>query len=311
MVDTGSIGIVVSRKFVNPALKLTTEQFELEYSSSGNAYKGCYAWTTVCFSSALDPAARGAVTATTANMRVRVVEQSRAGSDGSWVTDDSNVRMLGVGFARGGLTDTGGFVIPPNINPFLLLDEMVTGSMVRGFIIDTRRKRITLGLTDDNTAGFDFIGLVRQDPKPELAAKADWAAPTVLLAVPSANIAPFEAKLLVDTGLNYAIVQAPLGVAPPLTAAMYLVNFGDTAKCRVQVENGQQFVIAAKNMDVPLYSFTTGTAHISPDRVSWMHSKPPEGQPFVPFVNTSRYALSKCDYLYDDRGRIGFRFGQA
>ena len=97
VVDTGSIGIVVSRKFVNPALKFTTEPFELEYSSSGNAYKGYYAWTTVCFSSTRDPAALSAVTATTVNMRVRVVEQSRAGSDGLWLTEDSGARMLGVG----------------------------------------------------------------------------------------------------------------------------------------------------------------------------------------------------------------------
>ena len=122
------------------------------------------------------------------------------------VVDYPHERMMGVGFDRAEKIDTPS---PGPINPFLLLKEMCAGVMTPGYILTTTS--IQIGITKENTESFDIIQLVRHDPD------SDWRAPKVKVQVPSADIS-FDATLLVDTGLGYAITQAPYGLDPCLTS---------------------------------------------------------------------------------------------
>lgn len=310
MVDTGSTGVVVSARFVGPDAQRTGERFTLLYTSSGRTYEGEYVWAQVELSARLEVGAQGSAQASTVRMKVRVVERAKASKDAPWESAESLwTCMLGVGFDRdtgSGLVDPGGHVIPPDINPFLRLEAMVHGVMTPGFIVDLRTRTITLGLTDANTAGFELVQLARQDPKPPHAKEAGWAAPNVWLTVPAGGVAPLQTGLLVDTGLGYSIVQAPLGIAPPQAAVMYVAS-ADTANCRVQVADGQRVALTAIGADKPFYEFVVGTPGQAPDYVSWRHNVELHGG--MPFINTSRHALNQFEYLYDNQhGRIGFRF---
>lgn len=309
MVDTGSTGIVISRLHVGKDAQPTGDRFKLVYTSSGREYEGEY------FKAVVDLYAsrcRGGAHAQTVPMKVRAVERMRENKHSPWISAEHvTTFMMGVGFDRdtsSGQCDPGKHIIPANINPFLLLKDMVHGSMKHGFIIDLRGHAVTFGLTDANTAGFEFIHLSRQDPPPPHADEPGWAAPSVWLAVPTGGVKPLETDLLVDTGLGYSIVQAPPGIAPPQEGAVYMPS-GNTASGRAQVAKGQRVTLTAKGVDHPFYDFVVGTPEQAPEYVSWRHDiRLHNGKPFI---NTSRHALNQFRYLYDDskeQGRIGFHF---
>ncbi|KDQ16774.1 hypothetical protein BOTBODRAFT_240097 [Botryobasidium botryosum FD-172 SS1] len=222
-------------------------------------------------------------------MKVRMVEEFHPGG-GSPITDPSkiDVHMMGVGFGRdtsSGQTDPGGYPIPTDINPFLRLKEMVSGAMTPGFILTAQS--ITLGITAANSAGFDFVELQ--------SSGTEWAAPYVSVAVPSAKITIPQTELLIDTGLDYSIVQAPQNVQPPCAN-------NSNGGCRVA--NSQEVVLTMSGLQKPLYTFTTGGQN-APQSVLWRHHLH-NGKPFI---NTGTYALREFDYLYDAKaGRLGFHF---
>lgn len=309
-VDTGSIGLVLAYQYFGVSGKdyePTTETFHLKYVPSGNEYTGIYVKTRVqLYVRSDDPFSPFLETAP---MLVRMVQKFRSGAGGDWTTKFS-CAMLGVGFDRAREEVAKG-EIPTGLNPFLHLEEMVQQTMTRGFIIDLQTPCITLGLTPDNTKGFKFLQL---QPLPAPDYKIDdptaklWATPTVWMSVPSANIGPMQASLLIDTGLSSAIVQAPLGVAPPQSAVQHIDNLNPSAvAARVQVANGQRFVISAHGSDNPIYAFEVGKRD-APTYVTW-GSHTNNG---MPFINASRHALSQFDYLYDDdNGRMGFYFKES
>ncbi|KDQ16772.1 hypothetical protein BOTBODRAFT_30676 [Botryobasidium botryosum FD-172 SS1] len=285
-VDTGSEGILMASRFIGKDYQATGENFCLEYTSSKNYYCGQWVFTTVTLSSSR---ASGALKATTALMRVRMAEEFRPGG-GAPITDPSkiNVLMMGVGFDRdtsSGQTDPAGNLIPNDINPFLRLTEMASGTMTPGFILTPQS--IILGITAANSAGFDFVDLQ--------SSGTEWVAPYVTIAVPSAAITIYGAELLIDTGLDYSIVQAPQNVQPPCAS-------NANGACRVA--NGQKFVLTIPGLPKPLYTFRTG-GRDAPQSVSWRHNLH-NGEPFI---NTGMYALREFDYLYDAQaGRLGFQF---
>ncbi|KDQ15792.1 hypothetical protein BOTBODRAFT_31273 [Botryobasidium botryosum FD-172 SS1] len=289
-VDTGSEGILVASQFVGQDCEITEEKFCLEYTSSKNFYSGRWVIVPVALAASRSP---GAIVATTDRMKVRMVEKWRP-HGGVPITDPSKIKviMLGVGFDRdtsSGAKDPCDYPIPTDINPFLRLTEMVSGTMTPGYILTPQS--ITLGITTQNSARFDFVKL---DPL-----GSGWAAPSVYIAVPTANIMITRASLLIDTGLSYSIVQAPSGVAPPLVR----VN-GPDGKSRMQVADGQEFVLTIAGLSKPMYTFKTGSQN-APAYVSWRHHL----HNGVAFINTSMHALSEFDYMYDYKaGRLGFRF---
>jgi len=291
-VDTGSLGIVVAEQYLQSGkYELTQEPCEITYDSSGYGYSGFWIIADVDFANT-----RGDVRATTRRMHIRMVNKWT--KDGKPVDKEEKVSiaMMGVGFARGPTPGTKG--IPYDINPFLLLDEMTPeGGMVPGFIITL--KTITLGLTETDLKGFQFVQLERNESvQPSIdekleAYKLQWIAPNVSVEVVDSGIPSFSASLLVDTGINYCMVYAPEGTKNP----PFVPGSGN------QVADKQHIILTHKDLSRPMYDFSVGQpGEISPKWVSWGHSKDP-------FINTGVRALSQVDYLFDQqKGRLGFKF---
>ncbi|MBB6099093.1 hypothetical protein HNR42_002529 [Deinobacterium chartae] len=291
MIDTGSTGIVIARRYIGQNYTSLNETFSnFTYSSSGNSYSGEWVRASVRLSSP-----QNGTTAETVPMKIRVVDKF-CNAQNECVTDPDkiHVSMMGVGFDR---IDPHGTVVDPSLNPFLNLQEMAAGTMAKGYILTPRT--ITLGVTAANSQNFEFVKL-----KPLAATAtqpADWQAPTACIAVPTANIAPQCGPLLIDTGLNYSIVQVPEGINPPLVQ-------DPSVATRQRVAQGQRIVITVPELNKTLYQFTVGDASSgAPDWVVWGHNTTAHaGQSFM---NTSMHTLSQLDYLYDaDSGRLGFRF---
>lgn len=289
VVDTGSNGVVVSRRYVgSSATSLSPARTfsGFTYSSSGNTYSGEWMTATV----ALSATTAGGPTATTAPILVRVVDSECNGGTCNSDAATLSVAMLGVGFDRAAPTGPDTAITGQAINPFLNLQQMARGAMPPAYVIT--QDQIVLGPTTTDRAGFQTVALTRSAPTG--GAAPDWQSAAACVAVPTAGIADQCGTLLLDTGLGYAIVQVPSGVAPPLDAA---------TGARQTVSNGQQLQISVTGISAPIYSFTVGQSG-APTSVQWGHDLS-NGQSFM---NISRYALSAQDYLYDAAdGTIGFR----
>lgn len=294
MLDTGSTGVVIAKQYLGTDYTPTGEAFQdFTYSSSGNSYSGEWVTTRVRLYSS---SAMGAESVATVPMRVRMVTKSCKTGE-ACVTDEKSIgiSMMGIGFDR---VDPHGTTVDQTLNPFLNLTAMgAGGSMKRGYVLTP--KQVTLGITDDATASFNFIKL----QKLPAAQGDDWQAPAACVSVPTANVAPQCGSLLVDTGLNYAIIQVPDGIDPPQH------QDPDPNSKRKLLDDGQQVVVTLPDLNGrTLYSFTVGDAATgAPTKVAWGHSTAAHnGQPFM---NTGMYTLSQLDYAYDaDQGRVGFRF---
>jgi hypothetical protein len=328
MIDTGSIGILVGSSYVGPNVMETDTKFSFEYSSSGNKFEGVWAVSVVEFQADehvytasqvssqqsdesrtqreeqipdTDKEVAGKVTAKTYPMFFRKV--TKMWSPGGWV-DNPEVFMLGIGFDRNEAGDTPppGLISIPSLNPFGMLEGMYDDpanlGIKPGYIIST--DRVEIGLTTASSTGFNIIEL---DFDHEQLNLNDWKAPMVKVSVPTASPSiEFEAILLVDTGLGYSIVQAPDNVNPPLKGP-----------APNNVQDGQKIIISSLNPAGDMYDFvvcdhedsTPETSPvIPPDHVSWRHNL----HNGVPFINTSRYALSQVDYLVDLKaGHLGYR----
>ncbi|KAG9003005.1 hypothetical protein FRB93_011292 [Tulasnella sp. JGI-2019a] len=310
MVDSGSTGIVITPQFLeNASFQDSKKPFQLTYSSSGNSYKGTWITAIVTFSS-------GDVQATTKQMNLRMATSWRKGYDGTFTTEGLGIRMLGVGFDRDtgpGTKDSGGNLVLPDINPFILLEEMTPeGGVIPGYILSPTC--ITLGITKEERDTFECVQLVREVPTAvtglAVLPAPDWSAPNVNVSVPTSNIAPFLASLLIDTGLSYSIVQAPKGVAPDIVAILLKPDPEEEhpppITCRAQVADYEQIRLTFPELSQPLYEYIVGAkGDVPPEYVSWRHDL----HAGVPFINASLHALSGFDYLFDQKGGIlGFRF---
>lgn len=291
LIDTGSTGLVIGQKHLGRDYAPTGETFtDFTYSSSGNSYSGEWVVTRVRLFSA------SGAHVDTAPMRVRMVtRQHRAGE--APVTDPQaiTVAMMGVGFDR---HDPHGSTVDPALNPFLAVESMQEGgSTSPGYILTA--SDVTLGITDENLAGFELIQL----EKVPVHEGDDWRAPRMRIEVPTAGVPPQRGQLLIDTGLQYAIVQVPAGIDPPQRQGT-----GRRSRRSVLVD-GQRVVVTMPDLGGrALYDFTVGDARSgAPVDVAWGHRIAAHGN--EAFVNTSLHALSQLDYAYDaGRGRVGFRF---
>ncbi len=291
MLDTGSTGLVIAQRYLGSDYTSTGETFsDFTYSSSGNSYSGEWVTTTVRFLSADSD-----TNIESAPFKVRMVtEQCKTGEACTRDQDDITVSMMGIGFDR---QDPHGTTVDPTLNPFLNIPGTAKGSAVApGYVLTPTQ--VTLGITDADTSGFEFIQL---DPLPADQG-ADWQMPTACVSVPTAGVAPQCGGLLVDTGLMYSIVQVPDGFDPPQQQG----NGADATRSVLQ--SGQQVVITSPDLDRTIYSFTVGDpATGAPDDVAWGHHMASHGN--KPFMNTSLHTLSQLDYAYDaGAGRLGFRF---
>jgi hypothetical protein len=283
VVDTGSNGVVVSRRALGPrAQSLQPRSYfkDFTYSSSGNHYSG--EWMTVPLT--LAPVG-GGPGATTVPMLVRAVDTECLA--GKPCTQDPVVAMLGVGFDR--WQDGTQPVDPhagPSLNPFLQVQSMVNGGLTSGYTIGGGT--IGLGVDPADAGSYQTVSL-KATTNP-----VDWQAPTACLSV-SGSVQNLCGSLLVDTGLSYAIVEAPQTQQPQLVAG--------GADKRPVLAPGQSVTVTLGS--TTFYQFTVGQSG-APESVQWGNDLSTHlGQPFM---NVSRYALSNSTYRYDaTNGTVGFR----
>ena len=290
MVDTGSNGVVVARRFLGAQAQPLSppETFTgFTYSSSGNSYSG--EWMQVPLM--IGAADGSGPTGTTVPILVRAVDKTCTRS-GACNTDpaDISVAMVGVGFDRAQDGSAAPAHAGPGLNPFLHLTAMASGTIPQAYEIGSGR--IVLGPGASEMATFATTALQRTTGNQPL----DWQAPTACLAVVG-SVPPQCGSLLLDTGLSYAIVQVPSGVEPPTVPAT-------SGNDRPTVTNGQTVEVTIPALGAtPIYQFVTGSKN-APQSVQWGHNL----HAGTNFFNISRFALSGTDYLYDaTHGRVGFR----
>jgi hypothetical protein len=201
--------------------------------------------------------------------------------------------MFGVGFDReqDGNAPVVAAQAGPALNPFLNLTDMADGNLPRSYLLGSGR--IELGATADGT--FTTVALQQTTNSTGVA---DWSAPTACLTVTSVS-SPQCGSLLVDTGLDYAIVQVPDAAQPPTDPP-------GIAGQRPTLATGVQVSIALPGKGAPvLYHFTVGGPG-APKSVEWGHNIGAHSG--SSFFNISRYALGQFDYLFDaTAGRLSFR----
>jgi hypothetical protein len=138
--------------------------------------------------------------------------------------------MLGVGFGRDPSVD-------PSSNALLQVEEIARGAMRPGYVISSSPPRLTVGVPA-STAGFARIPLTP-------GANGDWVATSLPGCVSIPSLAwSLCGSLLLDTGLDYAIVSVPSvgttpydgGVVPPNIEVEFLApNDGSAMTSDVSV----------------------------------------------------------------------------
>ena len=285
-IDTGSVGIVVPRGVIGANARATNQSGQITYSSSGRILRGAYYLAQVDL---IAPGSRGTALARTIPMRVLAIDRidctpTARNCRPETIGPSSREGMLGIGFGRGGSqTDTGTLSDAPT-NAFLSLAMPPNGVLHPGYIIAA--DRVTLGLTDAATAGFSFVPLQRIPER-----RGDWATPPGCFALPQFSAGSICGTMLVDTGIAYAILEAPPAQRPQPVSDVLAA--------------GTDLVVTSPNPQVPVlrYAFRTGdTAAGAAPQARWAAYS---GRPFI---NTGRGLLMSNDYLFDaECGRIGFR----
>ncbi len=302
-VDTGSVGILVSRDILGPRAVGLGESGAREFDSSGRVFEGQY------FRASIELRGDGG-TVTTVPLRVLGVDalvcdpvRANGCSPNSHL---SGFVFVGVGFDRPPFLNPPFVVrdlLGPSDNPFLQLAAMAAGGMPRRFIL--ARDRIVLGPSDATEAGFSLISLSGASGLAGVTGPRDWNRATagyILLGPGSERFVPPQGAvpLLVDTGLEFAILTMPPALRPPTLTNPGSVTFKSGINVQVSVPAG------AGSANVALhYEFRTGASSapaLAPTRVVWGEN----GNSTQ--LNTGSNLLNAYDYLYDsDRGLIGFR----
>ncbi len=272
-IDTGSIGFVVGRSAVGPRAIGPLAAGQQEYTSDGLILLGHYYRAAVTFEA-------GTGRASAVSVRLLAVEQLACDPKYPKCSlrgrSPQSVGVLGVGFARKESIGS---------NAFLQLGAMAGGRMHPGYII--AENAVTLGLTAENTRGFQFIQLAH-GPHDWLGAPACFGFPGKL------GYERMCGTLLVDTGLASMIVSR----APVLRPA----------DIRSEIPNGTAIDIASPAFERPImhYRFSVGDrGALSPTSIRWSSATGNSA-----FVNTGRNVIRAYDYLYDAKcGRVGFRSG--
>jgi hypothetical protein len=270
-IDTGSIGFVVGHNAIGPDAAGPLSAGRQEYTSNGLILLGHYYRAAVTFSA-------GGARAATVPITLLGVEQLACDPKYPKCSlrgrSAASVGVLGVGFARRESIGS---------NAFLRIAAMMNGGMHPGYII--AEDAITLGLTPENTRGFQFIRL-RRGPHDWMGAPACFGFPQ------NPGYKNMCGTILVDTGLASMIVSRAPALRP--------------ADIRNNIPDGTVVGIASPTFEKPVmhYRFSVGDrGPLSPTSIRWS-SAAGNGA----FVNTGRNVIRGYDYLYDAKcGRVGFR----
>lgn len=282
-VDTGSVGVIVSRDEV-PDIDPNAPKGSITYSSSGIELRGVWTTTTITFPDSTD--GRGHVA--TAVVPVLAVDEqvNHAGAvngranAATHPTSRPHPHMFGIGFGRGAEPH-------PERNPWINLAEMQAGTMRRGYTIT--REGITLGLTaKDVGPGYLYQPLEERKLPDDTTAThpglKDWKTAPGRIAVAGKD--ELTAAVLLDTGLTNMMIGKP-GLAQR-------ADVTDEAEITVTLMNGRlRYTFKANDAEDP----------VTPRKVTWTTSRND-----TPTLNTGLRALAIYDYLYDaDGGFLGLR----
>jgi hypothetical protein len=273
--DTGSTGVVLPASVLGPKAVGPGLPGQIEYTSDGKIFSGNYY---------LAPLKLSAGGASARTVPIRVLGVSAASCDPNYpdchVGSITSLGLVGVGFNRGPLGPTP----PEQHNAFLALTGIIQSSMDPGYVISANS--ITLGITAAQRSGFGLIKL-----QPGGSGPGDWDTEPGCFGFPQlTGFTSFCGTLLMDTGIDSAIVGLPESQRPPSIAT--------------SIPNGVSVQFAAPTMPSPSmsYTFTTGSGALpAPTSIRWAAGS-------QPFVNTGRNLIASYDYLYDGGGgRVGFR----
>ncbi|RBP09663.1 hypothetical protein DFR50_1217 [Roseiarcus fermentans] len=293
IMDTGSQGVVVSRDVWSPPPGAPAlRPGHIVYTSSGVVLSGSFYDAALAIGSG----------AATAVLRVPALVVDRQGCRPRARAcvphgNAAHVAMFGVGFGQEGAGQPEG---APPTNPFLNVVS-INGRPVtlaaRGYVITPHG--VTLGLTRDNTAGFRFAALERDE------AGGDWRPIRATITV---NGVSGPATVLNDTGIRYMYLRPPPGAdvrtVPEAEAPLACVRFKPCAAAgtRIRVAFGDPSAPAL------VYDVAIGRDGLpdpdaaAPEWVTVLNERP-EG-----FVNTGYHFFNAYSYLYDDAdGYVGFR----
>lgn len=281
VVDTGSTGIVVAATSIKD-FDGKGEPGELTYSSSGISEIGVWKEVDVTFADAKSTTGKP-VTARVRVLAVTSVKCSGKGVNAAKCDSSAapSAHMMGIGFGRG---HDATFDLQRN-NPFVMVHEMETGQMRRGYTITPQG--VQLGLTQDSVGP----GWVWQKLSPRADVKVpddytgpkDWTTAPGTFSIGDARAMPMG-TILMDTGLTNMILEA------------------DGAPAEGDLPAGTPVTIDLLSGKLK-YSFLVNDAAnpANPRKTSW---RKPSGT----YVNTGLHALTLYDYCYDaDGGYLGLR----
>jgi len=270
-IDTGSIGLVVGRKAIGAGATGPLNAGQQEYTSNGLILLGHYYRARVKFEGP---------NSTAVTRPIMILGVEKLACDPKYPKcsirgrSAQSVGVLGVGFARKESIGA---------NAFLQIESMARGSMHAGYIISNNA--VTLGLTTENTRGFQFIPLVRNG--------SDWRGAPGCFGFPDRpGYKRICGTVLVDTGIPSMIVSRAAALRPP--------------GMKTDIPSGTAMSIAAPAFDDAVigYTFSAGDrGALTPSAIRWSKAAGNSA-----FVNTGRNVIRAYDYLYDAKcGRVGFR----
>jgi autotransporter-associated beta strand protein len=302
VMDTGSVGLVVSQDIYHPTGP-SLGPGSITYSSSGIIELGNRYNATVNFFS-------GGTIVATADVPVLVVDQIACVPNPRHCTPTNNpmgVSQMGIGFGQEASGQVGG---TPAANPFLnIVSTSTPGAPLpsNGYVITP--SGVTLGLTAANTQGFAMVKLSSYTPYATPGAPEWLLAPSSL----SVNGTVGSGAILTDTGVT------GMYLSPAIGTQVQTVNLGQSVECMAACAapgTVVQVFMPGQANPVASYSFTAGTttgnANVQPGNALSPYFVTVDAQDPTTFVNTTVNFLNGYNYLYDaTNGFVGYEYTGA
>lgn len=308
VIDTGTCGLIVSAaEFPNWTPELAEKHpVGYEYlSSSKKLYVGNWIQRDIQFLQA-DVTTSIPILVVTKRyicQGYKTTDGPNCASPTETIDMPTQISLMGVGFGRQfdgqpqGNPDKNAFLNVINIRgtPITNISPFRTGYKIT-------KEGVTLGLTANNTAGFNFTELdkgVTQDPR-------DWAPIPACICVNALPCVSVNATALIDTGIE----QMYLTIPPSIHIETHTEASRSTGANVTVLDDGQlvQIQFGSLGRSSSGYSFKVGDKDsvergTAPPQVIATRSSTKN-----PFVNTGRHFFRGFDVIFDAAGgRYGFK----
>jgi hypothetical protein len=284
-IDTGSLGVVVTKRELGPDVHGPGAPGLKFYDSSGYIFTGNYYLAPVSVELSNHTFVQ------TNPILVLAIDGVHCDPNHKGcVAPKPDLHYLGVGFDRNS-TGAGDLFDSPSENAFLELTDAQNGTDInQGYILSTGG--VTLGVTAVNSSGFDLIDLDRNTNVP-----GDWnPVPGCYQFTTLAGSPQFCGNLLLDVGIDEMFIDLPYPKRPPH-------SFDSNNRVRSGI--GMSILAGSNSTPVMSYPFTvvqppTTPTGAAPTYVQWVNRS-------KIFVNTGRRPLLNFNYLYSGQcGQVGF-----